>query len=1162
MPNIILDNLTINQPVANITALNSIPTAALVVGVVCWVNDPGELYTWTGTAWATNAGSLPNGSNVIYVSASGDDANSGLSLAQPKLTFGNAISTAESGYSIVCLEGGSFDEVLEISDNITIYAPACGLILSQNEPFALKISNRCRVTFASIQNTFQDAVQINTADHFTLACNSIVGNIHAINVLDANAIGVLLVEENTGPLDFIDTSMYVTIRDHSSGSVAGTTNIVGQIGDTLYGFGSGGGLPNYTNQWFVSTEIGNDQNNGRSQASPFQTIGAAVSAWDASGATGLITILDSGSYSEMITIPTSMQVLYLYGPNANILGTLTTNASLVLDIGSIDSGNGDALIINTVTQVRIKVGSLVAPLGNALDCIVSSNGTIDVAESSPNLVFNDGIFFVTIGKIQSPNVTGTANIAGYIGMDTYGWSQGGGVGDQANIIYVSATGNDSNSGLNIGQAKLTFAAAITAAQSGDGIVCLEGGSFSESLTIATDNISIFAPNVDLTSSGASTIDIQTACKITFGGINNEANAALSINTDQLFSLTAGQVIGGTEAITSPTNVGTGIFTIKHVNGNVDFNSSAYFVTINDHPNGTVSNAGQITGIIDTDFYGFNTTLPAQTNIIYVAKAGDDANSGFNITDAKLTFGGALAIATGNEAIVCLDGGIYDESLTISINVSIFAPNATLSYTGALPNYTLQLNSMCYVKFKEISNASFIGLALESADDYIVDADIVSGGGSNTAILSTTFVGIGHLSFRQINGPIEFNGSSYKVNIGSQSGGVIDHAENIVGQIGAKLYNMEVPLPYTAVGPSHEFETVGAAVSAGHTQMLVMEDTTEASPITLSSGDYFIEILDSARINMQGNDFLFGTSDQHITLKGGELSFAYGIAGTLFNANTHSSCSVSLEDITILNGSSVGSSAINDTNVEISLLRVTADLPNAASCGIDATNTNVITDLTIIGGGNACDECLINCSDTLITNLVFRGDFVTSGPIMTTSTPCVINNLLVNSAGASVDLYLGGLINNVMDPSNSTDISIYLQNANSRLSGCRLKLGIVHPVGLESITYEDVHAGSLDDTASNTDFAYITNCSFANAMSIKGDGNMITGTNFWGGLRIIGGSNSNSISGCMAGDPQNPGNTTTIEIETGSQNNIVVGSSTDDAIIDSGTGTQTAANVVF
>lgn len=77
-----------------------------------------------------------------------------------------------------------------------------------------------------------------------------------------------------------------------------------------------------------------------------------------------------------------------------------------------------------------------------------------------------------------------------------------------------------------------------------------------------------------------------------------------------------------------------------------------------------------------------------TNTFFVAKGGDDSNSGKSIEDPLLTFQAAIDATTSESdfySIVCLDSGIYDQSLTITDRrISIFAPNANIaSSSGAV-----------------------------------------------------------------------------------------------------------------------------------------------------------------------------------------------------------------------------------------------------------------------------------------------------------------------------------------------------------------------------------------------------------------------------------------------------------------------------------------------
>jgi hypothetical protein len=78
---------------------------------------------------------------------------------------------------------------------------------------------------------------------------------------------------------------------------------------------------------------------------------------------------------------------------------------------------------------------------------------------------------------------------------------------------------------------------------------------------------------------------------------------------------------------------------------------------------------------------------AQTNVVYVSKAGNDSNSGLTPELPKLTiasaYGAATSPSTTNRWVVeVLDAGIYAGGLTFPDYVSLYAPAATLDLTGA------------------------------------------------------------------------------------------------------------------------------------------------------------------------------------------------------------------------------------------------------------------------------------------------------------------------------------------------------------------------------------------------------------------------------------------------------------------------------------------------
>jgi len=195
--------------------------------------------------------------------------------------------------------------------------------------------------------------------------------------------------------------------------------------------------------------------------------------------------------------------------------------------------------------------------------------------------------------------------------------------------------------------------------------------------------------------------------------------------------------------------------------------------------------------------------------IYVGKHGNDANTGTTPEYAKLTFGQALTLASGETpsstnrfSIVCLDDGIYTESLTGVQYVDIYAPNAKLVGSIDVADDT-------HIKFRaQDIGTGVIGILKSTGSTYsFVEIDTVTcmGTAIGTLCLSgflnyswkTMYVengfGIGDLSSAQLHihlngGDIYISGTGYGVvraNAG-ETVGRVDHIADIGGGNGTGI----------------------------------------------------------------------------------------------------------------------------------------------------------------------------------------------------------------------------------------------------------------------------------------------------------------------------------------------------------------------------------------
>lgn len=93
----------------------------------------------------------------------------------------------------------------------------------------------------------------------------------------------------------------------------------------------------------------------------------------------------------------------------------------------------------------------------------------------------------------------------------------------------------------------------------------------------------------------------------------------------------------------------------------------------------------------------------QDQIYYVGKHGSDSNTGRSLENAFLTFTEAITEVNAQSpsisnpfTIVCLDAGIYSESLTLLSYVQVFAPNATFLGNMVVNDYSSFTCNMLHV----------------------------------------------------------------------------------------------------------------------------------------------------------------------------------------------------------------------------------------------------------------------------------------------------------------------------------------------------------------------------------------------------------------------------------------------------------------------------------
>lgn len=425
----------------------------------------------------------------------------------------------------------------------------------------------------------------------------------------------------------------------------------------------------------------------------YTTIQSAIDAAHAAGG-GMIWIR-SGSYIEDLIFYDNIQISSPSEQSVTIIGIHTPPSSGALNI--------DRITFQSTTHIFSSTDA-----GNA--AIIMEDCSVEVT--------NGYTFYL-------PNWTSGGSVAVF-NIGNFGTEDGFfyNVGGSQFYAFAAGIGNGTSNPLTLsGIAVLANQIII-----GCPIACVTGANISSygsayTQTIVTSNNAIFNSIGDSFSTGVSqaithnstntfilsnaTVDstnnpaIGGTGSITLTGVNfvNDSNYAGTL------TVTGGKTISGSARLLDRTDNAIAVYGTDGevselgplTDGQLVIGSSGSAAVA-----GSLSSAdGTVTitpgaGTIDLSAALANVD---QDHIFYVGKHGNDANSGLNIEEAKLTFTAAIAAAvalvpssTNRFSIVCLDDGIYTESFTISSYIDVDAPNA--SVTGNLiiqDNSSINLN---------------------------------------------------------------------------------------------------------------------------------------------------------------------------------------------------------------------------------------------------------------------------------------------------------------------------------------------------------------------------------------------------------------------------------------------------------------------------------------
>ncbi len=174
---------------------------------------------------------------------------------------------------------------------------------------------------------------------------------------------------------------------------------------------------------------------------------------------------------------------------------------------------------------------------------------------------------------------------------------------------------------------------------------------------------------------------------------------------------------------------------------------------------------------------------ALTSVVYVAKTGSDANAGTLPHKPKLTIAAAItaavALAATKAAVVVLDAGQYTENLTLSANIFLHAPNATLIGTLSMDVGTRAILDRHYPASS--GTPALTDFVTNSGEASFYHANICDGRGLSSYINVDNFRNsssgrVGFVSCRQMF--VTQGGNGFRDDAVSGFGHIHFHAEDI------------------------------------------------------------------------------------------------------------------------------------------------------------------------------------------------------------------------------------------------------------------------------------------------------------------------------------------------------------------------------------------------
>jgi len=395
---------------------------------------------------------------------------------------------------------------------------------------------------------------------------------------------------------------------------------------------------------------------------------------------------------------------------------------------------------------------------------------------------------------------------------------------------------------------------------------------------------------------------------------------------------------------------------------------------------------------------------------------------------------------------------------------------------------------------------------------------------------------------------------------------------------------------TVADSGADYTDIDTAYNAGMRSLHISGDLTQGGNVTVDAGDLFIMIPEATTLNM--GDYTLSTDGlgSSITIEGqsqrtSKLVFAHtsGLPLTGMTANTGTLRRIRMENNSTVAGAKCGMWTGGIYNCDFAL-------PDLVACGVEIYQRGVAVDVSIEGGGSNCYNAFVLDTTSRATNITFDGTFSQTAGQNIINISGVATNVYVHTAtGQYVYMYVSGLLTNFEARtgfpsrvyisnygkmaninrgyitlygdgllSNSECTRITVDGAGAKINNCEASaLGINGTYFQISNTIINGNAITISNGA---DYGSMTNVYTNDEITLRGDHCKLSNCTAEDAFDVYG--NYNSITASRCGTNAGGGTTQTISLKTGATGNIVTCSHSDIAIVDLGTSSVVANNVVY